>query len=465
MSRPIIEADYLVVGAGAAGMAFVDTLVAETDARVVMVDRRAAPGGHWNEAYPFVRLHQPSRYYGVTSMPLGGEALQTSGPEAGLYERATGAEIRAYYQRVMDERLIASGRVRFLAEHDYLGDGRVVSRVSADSAETLEVAVRKKVVDTTYLSPAIPANTPAPFQVAGGVACVPVNALANLADAPERFAIIGGGKTAMDACGWLLENGIDPDRIQWIKPRESWLLNRRYAQPGELGGTLFEGISLQVQAAAQARSADDLFDRLEAAEQFRRVDRAVRPTMYKSATIAEWELDLLRRITDVVRLGHVRSVEPGRINLQHGTVATQPGTLHVHCAAEGLPRLPAVPIFAPGRITLQPVRVGLVPFNAALVAFIESRWHDDTEKNRLCPPNPFPDTPLDWAQGMIIQLNAERALSKEPEVVDWLERTRLNPIRGVRARFTDPQVQRASRRFADHVGPALARLAELISAT
>ncbi|WP_369830209.1 hypothetical protein, partial [Mycobacterium sp. E1747] len=37
-----IEADYLVVGAGAMGMAFVDTLVTETsgtDARVVLVDR------------------------------------------------------------------------------------------------------------------------------------------------------------------------------------------------------------------------------------------------------------------------------------------------------------------------------------------------------------------------------------------------------------------------------------------
>ena len=55
-----IETDYLVVGAGAMGMAFTDTLVAETDARVVLVDRGHAPGGHWRSAYPFVRLHQPS---------------------------------------------------------------------------------------------------------------------------------------------------------------------------------------------------------------------------------------------------------------------------------------------------------------------------------------------------------------------------------------------------------------------
>ena len=60
----VIDTDYLVVGAGAAGMAFVDSLIAGSDAGVVMVDRRHCPGGHWNDAYPFVRLHQPSAYYG-----------------------------------------------------------------------------------------------------------------------------------------------------------------------------------------------------------------------------------------------------------------------------------------------------------------------------------------------------------------------------------------------------------------
>ncbi len=55
-----IETDYLVVGAGAAGMAFTDALIAASDADVVIVDRRHGPGGHWNDAYPFVRLHGPS---------------------------------------------------------------------------------------------------------------------------------------------------------------------------------------------------------------------------------------------------------------------------------------------------------------------------------------------------------------------------------------------------------------------
>lgn len=41
-----LETDYLVVGAGALGMSFVDSLLEHGDADVVMVDRRHRPGGH-----------------------------------------------------------------------------------------------------------------------------------------------------------------------------------------------------------------------------------------------------------------------------------------------------------------------------------------------------------------------------------------------------------------------------------
>jgi len=67
----LVSTDYLVVGAGASALAFVDALVAEADVEVTVIDRRPAPGGHWLDAYPFVRLHTPSAYYGVNSLPLG----------------------------------------------------------------------------------------------------------------------------------------------------------------------------------------------------------------------------------------------------------------------------------------------------------------------------------------------------------------------------------------------------------
>ena len=83
-------------------MAFCDALLDHADeVRVVLVDRRPAAGGHWVDAYPFVRLHQASSFYGVASILLGDGRVQQTGPEAGLHERATGAEVRAYYARVL----------------------------------------------------------------------------------------------------------------------------------------------------------------------------------------------------------------------------------------------------------------------------------------------------------------------------------------------------------------------------
>jgi len=114
------EVDYLVVGAGAMGMAFADALTDHADVRVALVDRRHGVGGHWLEAYPFVRLHQASAFYGVASTLLGGGQLQQSGPEAGLQERATQAEICDYYERML-ERMLETGRVEFFPNSEYVG--------------------------------------------------------------------------------------------------------------------------------------------------------------------------------------------------------------------------------------------------------------------------------------------------------------------------------------------------------
>src|SRR2546423_2797691 len=117
-----IETDYLVVGAGASGMSFVDSLIAGSDGEVVIVDRRHRPGGHWLDAYPFVRIHQTSANYGVNSRTLGNDRIDDSGPNAGFYERATADEIASYFNRVLEEQLLASGRVRFFAMSDYRGE-------------------------------------------------------------------------------------------------------------------------------------------------------------------------------------------------------------------------------------------------------------------------------------------------------------------------------------------------------
>ncbi len=459
MSTRALAADYLVVGCGATGMAFTDALTAACGADVIIVDRRHAPGGHWNDVYPFVRLHQPSAYYGVNSAPLGAEAIDNHGPNQGFYDRATGPEICAYYMRVMHERLIGSGRVRYFPMCDYLGGHRFASRASG---EQYDVKVRKAVVDATYLEPSIPASYRPPFGVADKARCIPPNDLAHLKEKADGYVVIGAGKTAMDVCLWLLDIGVSAADIKWIKPRESWILNRTFAQGGELVGTMLEGIALQVEAAARAESFDDLFIRLSESAQLLRVDENVTPAMYKGATTSTGEIDQLRRIDKVWR-GRVRRIEADTIVLDGGAIPTSSRHLHVHCAAPGLNPAPAIPIFAEGRITPQPIRTGLVPFNAALVGFVEASGRDLVEKNRLCPPNRLPDVPIDWVRGTLISLSADYGWSKEADIREWLETARLNPTRGIRRRGDDLQVQRASKRFADNVRPALAKLQQFLA--
>jgi hypothetical protein len=454
-----IETDYLVVGAGAMGMAFTDALIDHADVHVTLVDRRHAASGHWLDAYPFVQLHQASVFYGVSSTVLGTGALQTSGPETGLQERARQSEIRAYYDDVLHRRFVGSGRVTFLGAHEYHGSGSSHLLISRVSGEPREIVVRRRVVDATYLSPTIPATTPPPFEVADDAAVVPVNELARLDSASSSYVIVGSGKTATDGIVWLLANGVVPDRIVWVRPRDPWMLNRAVVQPDPVVGL---GLAADTMAAAsEAESLDDLFLRLESAGVMLRIDRGVVPTMAKTPTLAAWELDLLRTVERVVRLGHIRRVTGREIVCHEGSVPLDPGALVVHCAASGLQYPPLVPLWEPDRIRLQTIRVGFPCFCAALAGYVEATRDDDRERNRLCPPNTLPDSPASWAEMQVRGTMAARAYGAEADIAAWANGCALNPARVLPAQRDDPAVQAVAARLADHAEHGLARMAEL----
>ena len=450
-----LEADYLVVGAGAVGMAFTDALVDHADVGVVMVDRRFGVGGHWLDAYPFVRLHQASSFYGVASTLLGDGSLQRDGPEAGLHERASAPEVCAYYDRVLGARLLASGKVRFYPNCDYLGEGRFVSRVSG---RHYEVRGRRRIVDARYLSPSIPATTPPPYGVADGVAAVAVNDLVNLGGAPSQYVIVGSGKTATDACIWLLDNGVDPGAVCWVRPRDPWMLNRAAVQPDPV---VFLGTAAAImEAAAAASTADDVFLQLEDAGVTLRIDRSVIPTMAKVPTLGQWELDRLRMIDRVVRLGHLRHVQPGRLVLAQGETAIARDAVIVHCAAPGLKYPPLMPIWGHDAITPQPIRITFACFGAALAGYLEATLEDDAEKNRLCPPAPFSNTPADWARQQVLGSRAS-SFTSYPAIRDWADGVSLNPGRIPPELAGSAAVTAAQQRLDRHVRPGMARLAEL----
>ena len=438
------------------GMAFTDALTDHADVRVAMVDRRHSVGGHWLEAYPFVRLHQASAFYGVASTLLGGGRVQQHGPEAGLQERAIQAEVCAYYGHVLADRMLVSGKVEFFANSEYVGGRTIVSHISG---ELFEVPERCRIVDARYLAPDIPAEASPPFGVAEDARVVPVNDLARLDQAPTQYVVVGSGKTATDACVWLLSRGVDPDAICWVRPRDPWMLNRAVVQPDP---AVFLGMVADImQAAETAASLPDLFLRLEDAGIMLRIDRAVMPTMAKTPTLADWELEQLRSIEHVVRLGHIVRVDRGKISLTEGSVAIPEDALVVHCAADGLKRPPRVPVWRPGAITLQPIRAGFPCFGAALVGYVEATREDDEEKNRLCPPSSYGNSMTEWAQMNVLGARAAMSFGSEPDIKAWADRVALNPSRVPPEHGGSAELDDALGRLQAHMKPGLVRLAEL----
>ena len=462
-----LETDYLVIGAGASSMAFVDALIdVDREADVVIVDRRHAPGGHWNDAYPFVRLHQPAACYGVNSRPLGDDRIDADGFNAGLYQQAGPTQICDYYRQVMDESLLASGQVRFFPMSNYLGldQDRVAFVASLTGVET-EVSVRRAVVDARYLEPTIPSRHRRSFAVDTDVRCIPVNDLADVREPATGYTVIGGGKTGSDACSWLLQNGVDPDDIRWIRARDPWMWNRVQVQPLDLVTDTVDGFARGVEAAAEAADITELFERLESCGQLLRLDPGVAPTMYHAATITAAELDALRQIERVVRLGHVERVGATDIQLEEGTITTDADQLYVDCSAAGLGKAPARPIFEPGRITLQCISTVFPTFNAAMIGYLEgSRADDATAKSRLSPTTRYPDRADDWIPNERGQLEALRLWNEQPDVAAWLEASRLNVARGMFAKASEPRMGEALTRLLTYSESATTNLERLSTA-
>ena len=427
-----IEADYLVVGAGAMGLAFADTLVSESDATVVVVDRNDQPGGHWTTAYPFVRLHQPSAYYGVNSRNLGTDTIDQSGLNAGYYELASGAEVCAYFDTVMRQHLLPTGRVTYLPMSEYLGDGRIRTL----GGEDIEVSTRRVV--TSRVEIIVPSMRRPSYDIAPGVDCVPPNDLPRIREARDRYVIVGAGKTAMDACLWLLRHGVAPQRLTWIKPRESWVLDRATIQPGkQFAKGVLRDFSNQLAAVVEADSLSDLFHRLETKGCLQRIDATVDPTMYRCAILSQAELTELRRIEDVVRMGHVQSIEPGRIALDGGTRDIEGSALYIDCSADGFAHRDPMTVFSGDHICLQAVRTCQPAFSAAVIAHVEAAYADDDTRNAFCRPVPYPREPTDWLRMMLAFNKNQLKWFTDPEMMAWVDTARLNVLHHVTAAVSE----------------------------
>ena len=121
---------------------------------------------------------------------------------------------------------------------------------------------------------------------------------------------------------------------------DAWLLDRKNTQPtAAFFNNSIGSQAAQMEAIAQADSVDDMFSRLEKAGVFLRLDTDVKPTMFHGATISQLELEQLRRVQQIIRMGRVTAITPDRIVLENGDIPTNDNTLHIDCSASALMNL------------------------------------------------------------------------------------------------------------------------------
>lgn len=462
MSEQRLEADYLIVGSGAVGMAFADILLTESDASIIIVDQHQQPGGHWNVAYPFVTLHQPSAFYGVSSRELSKGHKDQVGLNKGLADLASGAEVLAYFDQVMRQQFLPTGRVQYFPMCNYLGDGLFEHALTGQRYR----ANTGKTVDATYLKTSVPATHTPSFKIDAGVQFMPLNNLPKVKQPADSYVVIGGGKTGIDACLWLLDQHVDPDRICWIVSRDAWLLDRRNTQPSdEFFASTIGSMAAQFEAIATAESVPELFEKLEDAGVLLRIDKTVKPQMFHGATISQLELEQLRRIRNVVRKGRVLHLQANQIVLEQGSIPTSATNLHIDCSASAITNLAIKKVFQGDLITPQTVRSYQPVFSAAFIAHVEANYHNEAEKNRICSVVPLPNHDTDWIRMMAALMMNQYQWSKVEELRNWLLTNRLDGMGKLvkNAAKDDEEKQAILKRMRANAGPAMMKIQRFLA--
>lgn len=463
-----MQADYLISGAGASALSFLDVLLAESDASVAIVDRRDAPGGHWNDAYPFVRLHQSASFYGVNSRHLGNKRVPGQDYLDPKYELCTKSEILHYFHDLMENTYLPTGRVTYLRNSEHLGGGKVRHLITG---EETQIEVGKKIVNAGIAGDfgTIPATHTPKFDIADGVACVPINDLPRRAAHHKHFCIIGAGKTGMDAAVWLLDQGVDPDRITWVRPNDYWLFNREKIlnHPSQFLTTVGTFLA-EMEVLGRVTNVADYCAAMEEIGAWHRIDPEVTPTRFHAAVCSPREVAMLAGITNVLRKGYFTAIAPGEVTLAEGTAPMSKDTLYIDCSAAAgavMPRdLP--PVFNGDEINLHMIRPFQPLFGSALIAFLEAKVPDEAARAACTHTVNFHDTPTQYIAEMLPAMMNQGAWSKVPPVKEWMERTRLQAMNHLMPGFdpTDAAKMEMMGRFGPAVKAAVGNIPKIIAA-
>jgi hypothetical protein len=218
-------------------------------------------------------------------------------------------------------------------------------------------------------------------------------------------------------------------------------------------------------SAATATSADDIFLHLEERGHTLRLDRDSLPTKFHYPTISQGEVDLLRSIDRVLRIGRISHIEPGTLHGVDGDAEVPEHALYIDCTATAAPRQAVSPIWDGDRITPQLLQVPLVSLSASVAGFIEATFETDEEKNALAVPSPMTDTPAHYPQALLANAVNRMLWSQSPPIMAFLKTARLDPAQRITAVMgeVDENIREQAVQIRDATIAAVPNLQKLIA--
>lgn len=451
----MIKSDYVIIGAGAMGMAFADEIFSNSDCSITIVDKRDAPGGHWQDSYSFIVTEQSAESYGVNSQ----EFENTNVNEEGFGHQATSKEIKAYYAHLITK-YINSGRVHYYPNSEFSWANH---SITTNKGRAQNIEATKKYVDATLTGTVLSLNHTPNFEVRDGVHCVPPNEIPKLQSNYDSIYVVGGGKTAIDSILWMLNQGRSADTINWIKSEDAWLLNNANIQhsPEFLHGS-FEAVARQAEIVLESNSLEEVAQKLNNDKIWLRIDPEVFPNLIKGASVTEKQIDQLRLVKNVVRKGKLRAIDSQQLYFADSTEKLSSSFLLVDCSATGIPSQVKNPvdIFQHDRINLLSVRSFQATFSAAIIGKIETLNFADKQRNRLVRPLGPMGTLNDWARNQALQNKNEMRYAMNPDLTQWLSSARLNGF-GKKLFNTDQMLEAIIKRLIQINGPSTQKLSKL----
>lgn len=234
--------------------------------------------------------------------------------------------------------------------------------------------VFKKIVDATLMITHVPATKSPGYGVAEGVNLVPINKLAEIKTPWERYVVIGAGKTGLDALSYLLNHGVNQEKIVWIVSNDCWYFCRDFIEGDNLK-TFHKNFPKFFTSFLEADNVDECYKNAEAVGQFLRLDKNIWPTKMRAATVSSKEMAKYRSVKNIVRHGRIERIEQDKIIFKQGeTIPTDIHTLHIDCSTAGT-NFPTVKekIFDGNRINLLMVQIPQPCTSGAMIAALENK--------------------------------------------------------------------------------------------